>query len=191
MNANLVWLGFLPLIVFLLLDTFAGNRRALIGAFIVGSVEAIFSVVKTGGLDYLSLFSFFIMAGFIGLSLRKKDDYYFKIHGPIINILSAIFMLGAWYFFHKALLLDMVIKYIGLDQFLTMDPKMDRETVTEMFRVLSYQLPGWLIFHALITIHAAANWSKWAWASVWVPGFIFTMTLAWAFAQATVLQAVK
>jgi hypothetical protein len=56
---------------------------------------------------------------------------------------------------------------------------------------LSYQLPAWLILHSLFTIYAASNWGKWAWALVRVPGFVLTLMLASAFAQAAVIQAAK
>jgi intracellular septation protein A len=124
-------------------------------------------------------------------SLRTQDDFYFKIHGALINILMAVVMLAAWYIFHKALLLDMANKYIGLDKLVALNPSLDKDTVAETFRVLSYQLPGWLILHSLFTIYAAANWGKWAWALVRVPGFVFTLILASAFAQAAVIQAAK
>ncbi len=191
MNSNLVWFGFLPVIAFLVLDTYASKRKALWGALSLGAGEAIYSVVQFGAFDYLSLVAFFIMVGFIVASLRTQDDFYFKIHGALINILIAVIMLGAWYIFHKALLLDMANKYIGLDKLIAINPALDKETVSETFRVLSYQLPAWLILHSLITIYAAANWGKWAWASIRVPGFIFTLFLASAFAQSAVFQAVK
>ena len=189
MNSNLVWFGFLPVIAYLVLDSYADKRKALWGALCLGAGEVVYSVVQFGALDYVSLVAFFIMTGFIAVSLRTQDDFYFKIHGAIINILMAIIMLGAWYIFHKALLLDMANKYIGLDKLVALNPALQKETVAETFRVLSYQLPAWLILHSLITIYAAANWGKWAWASVRVPGFILALVLASAFAQAAVFQA--
>ena len=191
MNTNLVWFGFLPIIAYLVLDTYAGKRKALWGALFLGAAEAIYSIVQFGAFDYLSVLSFLIMAGFIAASLRTQDDFYFKIHGALINILMAMIMLGAWYIFHKALLLDMAIKYIGLDKLVAINPALDKEVVAETFRVLSYQLPAWLILHSLVTLYAAANWGKWAWACVRVPGFILTLILASAFAQAAVIQAAK
>jgi intracellular septation protein len=191
MNTNLVWFGFLPIVAYLLLDSFAGKRQALWGALSLGAGEAIYSVVQFGALDYMSIVTFLILAGFVALSLRTQDDFYFKIHGALINILLAFFMLGAWYIFHKALLLDMANKYVGLDKLVAYNPALDKETLAETFRVLSYQLPAWLIFHSLITIYAAANWGKWVWASIRVPGFIFTLILASGFAQAAVIQGPK
>lgn len=191
MNSSLVIFGFLPVIAYLLLDTFGGKRKALWGAMCLGAGETAFSVAQFGALDYLSLFSFLILGIFVFISLRTNDDFYFKIHGALINILISLFMLAAWFIFHKALLLDMAIKYVGLDQLVALNPSLDKETLTETFRILSYQLPTWLILHSVFTIYAAAYWNKWIWATIRIPGFIFTLILASAFAQAAVMNGGK
>ncbi len=191
MNTNLIIFGFLPVILYLIIDSMSGKRKALIGAFAIGLGEFVFSAIQYGALDYLSLISFVFMVVFIIASLRTLDDFYFKIHGALINIFTALVMLVAWYGFHKALLLDMAIKYVGLDKLSAMNPKLEPEFVGEIFRVLSYQLPAWLILHALITIYAAANWNKWAWAAVRVPGLILTLFIALAFAEIGVIDFTK
>jgi hypothetical protein len=70
-----------------------------------------------------------------------------------------------------------------------MEPRLDKEVMLETFRLLSFQLPWWLILHGLLTIYAAANWSKWAWAFVRVPGLFLMLALASIFAEAAVLRA--
>ena len=187
----MVLFGFLPIIAYLIMDSFTGKRKALWGALCLGAGETAFSIAQYGALDYLSILSFLILGIFVYASIRTEDDFYFKIHGALINILLGVLMLGAWYIFHKALLLDMANKYIGLDQLVALNPSLDKDTVSETFRILSYQLPAWLILHSLFTIYAAANWSKWIWAIIRIPGFIFTLILASAFAQAAVMHATK
>ena len=81
-----------------------------------------------------------------------------------------------------------VLAYLDLDALVKANPQLDKETVREVFRVLSFQLPAWLLLHSLLLIYAAANWGKWAWASVRVPGLIIAYVLAFAFAEATVLK---
>lgn len=191
MNSSLIIFGFFPVIAYLLLESFGGKRKALWSALCLGAGETAFSVVHYGALDYLSLFSFLVLGIFVYVSLRTDDDFYFKIYGAFINVLVSIFMLGAWFIFHKALLLDMAIKYVGLDQLVALNPSLNKEILAETFRVLSYQLPGWLILHSLFTIYAAANWNKWIWATIRIPGFIFTLILASAFAQAAVMNSGK
>ena len=188
MNSSLVWFGFLPVIAFLVMDAFGGKRQALWSALILGAVEVGYTVAMFGALDYMSLIAFLVLAIFVTASLRTQDDFFFKIHGAVINVVLALAMLIAFYFFHRAMLLDVANKYIGIDKLVAMNPQLDVETVSETFRILSFQLPWWLVLHSLFTIYAAANWSKWAWAFVRIPGFILMLILASAFAQAVVMR---
>jgi intracellular septation protein len=188
MNSSLVWFGFLPVLAFLVMDAYAGKRKALWGALALGAVEVGYTVAVFGAMDYLSVLAFLILGLFVWISLRTEDDFFFKIHGAVINFVLAAVMLVAFYFFHRALLLDVAEKYIGLDKLVAMNPKLDREIVGETFRILSYQLPLWLVLHSLLTIYAAANWGKWAWAFVRVPGFIFMLVLASGFAQSALIK---
>jgi hypothetical protein len=63
------------------------------------------------------------------------------------------------------------------------DPRLTPEVVAELLRLFSYQLPWWLLLHALLTLHAATNWGKWGWAMVRLPGFLLMFILASAFTQ--------
>ncbi len=191
MNSSVIWFGFLPVIGFLLLDSFSAKRVALLGALAMGIGEAAYSMIFIGAFDYISFLSLAIMAACIGAALRSRDDYFFKIHGAIVNFMLAAVMLVAWYGFHRALLLDMAIKYIGLEKLASLNPALDKDIVAESLRLMSFHLPWWLVLHSLLTVYAASNWSKWAWAFVRVPGYIITLFLASAFAQAAVMQSLK
>ncbi|HKP95373.1 MAG TPA: septation protein IspZ [Fibrobacteria bacterium] len=188
MNSSLLWFGFLPVVAFLVMDTFAGKRRALWGALILGAVEVGYTIAVFGALDYLSLLAFVVLAVFVAASLRSQDDFFFKIQGAVVNVIFAAAMLIAFYFFHRALLVDAAAKYMDLDKLAAMNPQLDKETMVETFRLLSFQLPWWMILHSLLTVYAAANWGKWAWAFIRIPGFILMLMLASGFAQATVLR---
>ena len=192
MNSSFIWLGFLPILAYVALDSFSGRITALWGALALGAAELAFTLIRFKALDYLSVVAFLMLAAFVALSLRTRNDFYFKIQGALVNILSAFVLLGGWYLFHKALLLDMAVKYVGLDQLAAMNPALDKDMVAEMLRVLSLQLPWWLLLHSLFTIYAAANWSKWAWAFVRIPGFFVALFMAANFAGAAAMHgAVK
>lgn len=188
MNSSLLWFGFLPVVAFLVMDTFSGKRKALWGALILGMFEAGYTIAVFGALDYLSLLAFVVLAVFVVASLRTQDDFFFKIHGAVINVIFAAAMLIAFYGFHRALLVDAANKYLELDKLIAMNPQLEKESMLETFRLLSFQLPWWLILHSLLTIYAAANWGKWAWAFVRVPGFIIMLILASACAQTAAMR---
>jgi intracellular septation protein A len=188
MNSPMLWFGFLPVLAFIVADAMSGERRALWTALVLGGVEAGYSLALFGGLDYLSLLAFAALAASVAVSLRSRDTFFFKIQGALINILFAAVMLGAFYLFHRAMLLDAAHKYLDLDQLVALNPQLHKDVVEETFRLLSYQLPWWLVLHSLWTIYAAANWGKWGWAFVRVPGFILMLILASAFAQAAAMR---
>jgi intracellular septation protein A len=186
MNSFLVWFGILPVAAFLLLGARGNNRKALWGALAFGAFELGYSIA-VAGLDYLTLTTFAILAVFIGASLRWRDDFFFKIHGAVTNIATALAMLIAWHFFHKAMLLDAMEKYVGMDKLIAMNPDVNKEQMSEFLRVLSLHLPVWLIMHGALTIHAAARWSRWAWALIYVPGLFATFIIAAVLAQLTAM----
>ncbi len=177
MNSSLALFSFLPVLGFLLLGARGNARQALWGALALGAFEAGYSLA-VAGLDYLTLVPFGILVIFIIISLRTDDDFFFKIHGAVANIALALAMLVAWHFFHKAMMLDAAVKYVGLDKLSAMNPEIGQAQWAEFFRLLSLQLPIWLLLHAVLTIHAAAHWSRWAWGMVYVPGLFAALFLA-------------
>ncbi len=188
MNTSLLWFGFFPVVAFLAMDTFGGKRQALWSALVLGTVETGYSMMVFGALDYLSGVAFLILAVCVFASLRAQDDFFFKIQGAVISLIQAAVMLIAFYGFHRAMLLDAAYKYMDLDKLVAANPQLDKGIVVETFRVLSFQLPVWLVLHSLLTIYAAANWSKWAWAFVRLPGLVIMIVLAFACAEAGVLH---
>lgn len=188
MSASLVWLGFLPVVAFLCFDSPVAPRRGLWAALALGAMEAGAALAYASGApDIASLGAFAVLAGLVALSLRTGDSFYFKIHGPIINALTALVLLGAWYIFNRALLLDVALKEVGLERLAAANPSVGKDAVAEMLRLLSLHLPWWLLLHALLTVYAAANWGKWAWAFVRIPGFFVMLFLASNFAGAAAL----
>jgi hypothetical protein len=182
MNSFLIWFGILPVVGFLALGGRGQQRRALWGALAFGALELGYSLA-VAGVDYLTISSFVIMAFFVATSLRTHDDFFFKIHGAVANLATAAIMLFAWTVLHKAMLLDAAEKYVGLDKLAGMNPGMDKDQLSEFFRVLSLHLPVWMILHSFVTIHAARYWSRWAWALVYLPGLFVVLFLAAISAQ--------
>lgn len=191
MNSSILLFGLLPVAAFLLLGAKGNSRRALWGALALGAFELGFSIIVAGGLDYITACNFLIMAIFIWTSLRNGNDFFFKIHGAVANLATAAVMLGAWQFFHKAMLLDWMEKYVGMDKFIAMNPALDPATVTESLRILSLHMPLWLVIHAAITIYAAARWSRYAWAIVYIPGLFAAIFLAIITAQLSAMETVR
>ncbi|MEO6097195.1 MAG: hypothetical protein ABIW76_16555 [Fibrobacteria bacterium] len=188
MNSSLLFFGLFPILGYLALISFGGRRAALWGALILGMIETGYSVLAFGTLDYISCLALAVLAVSVWASLRSEDDFYFKIQGAMVNAVTAVIMLIAFYGFHRAMLLDAANKYLDFNQLMAQRPELNKDILVETLRVASYQLPAWLILHALLIVYAAANWGKWAWAFVCVPGLFLAMILGLAFAEASVLR---
>lgn len=178
MNSFLFLFGLLPIAAFLALGGPGRERRGLWGALALGAFEVGYSIATAKGFDYLTVSAFLIMAAFVALSLRRGDDFLFKIHGALTSLATAAGMLFAWIFLHKAMLLDAAEKYVGLEKLAAMNPELEPGQLNELLRLLSLHVPFWLILHSLLTIHAARHWGRWAWAVVYVPGLVAAMMLA-------------
>ena len=179
--------GFLPVIAWLVAGSFLGRRPALWAALAVGAFEVGWLSALLRAPDWPGIAAFALLAVLVFASLRTGDDTWFKIHWPLLSIAAALVLIGAWHGFDRALLLDAAVKGAGLEWLASLDPRLTPDTVAEMLRLLSLQLPWWLLLHALFTLFAAINWSRWTWALVRIPGFLLMIMLASGFIQGAVL----
>jgi hypothetical protein len=179
--------GFLPVIAWLVAGSLFGRRPALWAALAAGAFEVGWLSALLRAPDWPGLAAFALLAALISASLRTGDDTWFKIHWPLLSMAAALVLIAAWHLFDRALLLDAAVKGAGLDWLAALDPRLTPDTVAEMLRLLSLQLPWWLLLHALFTLFAAINWGKWTWALVRVPGFLAMLMLASGFIQGAVL----
>jgi hypothetical protein len=193
MLATLIAFGFLPVIAYLAVESFAGMRKALWSALAVGALEFGYVLGAGGGIDFLGLLSLLLLAGLVMASLRTGDDFWFRIHGAVICASAALTLMVAWYGFDRALLLDFAERQHSLADLSAMsgDPRLTPEVVAELLRLFSFQLPWWLLMHALFTLHAASHWSKWGWAMVRLPGFLLMFILASGFTQGEMIGELK
>jgi hypothetical protein len=183
--------GFLPVIAWLVAGSLFGSRPALWTALAVGAFEVGWLSSLLGAPDWPGIAAFALLAVLVLASLRTGDDIWFKIHWPLLSIAAALALIVAWHGFDRALLLDAAVEAAGegggLEWLASLDPRLTPDTVAEMLRLLSLQLPWWLLLHALFTLFAAINWGRWTWAVVRVPGFLFMIMLASGFIQGAVL----
>ena len=74
MNASSTILGILPLIVFVILDSFLGPKKALISAIVLAFVEAVYTIYTFGELDIVTGASVFFAFEYGGAELNKEGN---------------------------------------------------------------------------------------------------------------------
>jgi len=86
---GLFFLGMLPLLVFVILDSFSSLRMSILSALTVGAVGVALSCYYTGGIEWLSvlLFLLFVVMGL--LSIKMKKSIIFKFQPVVVSGLLA------------------------------------------------------------------------------------------------------
>jgi intracellular septation protein A len=113
MSGSNLLLGLLPLIVFVILDTFLSVKKALLFALLLAMVEAIYTIYTFGELDLVTGLSFLLLAVLGGTSFYKEDSIYFKFQPVILSLFLSIYLLFTYYF-GVPLFVEMVEKYGGI-----------------------------------------------------------------------------
>jgi intracellular septation protein len=180
MTNSVLWLGILPILAFVVLDTFFEKRKALFFALILGIGELAFSLFHFGSLDSLSWVTFGLVCLSLSISLKTNNDVFFKIQGPLVNILlSLAILLGDW-IFNINLLLQAFEKYIGFSKTAEWLPHVDSHIFKNFLIKINMYLPWGLLIHSSLTFWSALKWNRWIWLALRVPGlFLMLYTTAW------------
>jgi intracellular septation protein A len=84
--------GLVPLLIFVLIDTFAGVRTALVLAFTAALSEAWIIHAKTGEWDALSFVAAALIAVLGLITIKTNDRRYVKFQPAILSLLMAVFL---------------------------------------------------------------------------------------------------
>ena len=177
MNASSTILGILPLIVFVILDSFLGPKKALISAILLAFAEAIYTIITFGELDIVTGASVFLLLSMGGLSLIKKETIYFKFQPVIFSVLFGIFMLYS-YFAETNFFLVAIEKYksfIPVDKHFVWKIPEVRQALINLPLVFGFGL----FIHAIVTAIAAIKLSNWWWILCRAVGFYFIFFVSW------------
>src|SRR3989339_998956 len=178
MDVSLLWIGVLPVVIFVILDAFTNKKAAILSAIAFAVAESVFSLIKFGAIDELTVLSLVLVVFFGFLSIKKNNDLYFKLQGPILNVFFAVVLFFFYWILHKPLFNFMLEKYFG-DFMVMFDQRgISREAVMRLMNGLSRDLGYWLLFHSLITAFAALRLSKWWWFFFRVPFFYAMLFIA-------------
>ncbi len=102
--------GIIPLVLFVIVDTFAGLKAGLITAAIAAFLEAALSLYMFGELDIVTGTSVGLVLILAIVSWKMKSPLLFKLQPVIVGLLISLFLIGS-YFYGKPFLLEMTMKY--------------------------------------------------------------------------------
>ncbi len=161
--------GLVPLLAFAIADMFLGFKKALIAAFVMAVLEAVWTQVTFGELDQITILSL-VLIGLLGLwAWKKNSPLLFKLQPSFISVFLGGWLIISW-LQKEALLVAMAQKYSHL---------LPSEVRTNLLH------PGYLhlldhttlcvgialLFHAGVTAWAAWRLGTWWWILVRGIGF--------------------
>ena len=177
MNFTNALLGILPLLVFVIADSFLGPKKALVFAIVLGVVEAAYTLYAFGELDIVTGASVSLLIIMAIISFTKKDTIYFKFQPVILSIAFGTFLLYS-FFNGEPFFLILIDKYRHLvpeQQRFALDLPRVRENYKNLTMVFGYGL----FIHAFITGFAALKLNNWWWIILRGVGFYGIMFISW------------
>ncbi len=181
MNASVLFFGILPLLAFVIIDSFAGLKSGLLAAIFFALVEAIYTLVVYKTIDGLTIGSTLLVLVFGFLSFKANKDIYFKLQPVFLGVLFGLVLLVTQ-LLGKPLLVSMTEKY----QF--MFPESSRAmlvspTFLAMLARLSGVLAWGFLIHAALVAYAAFRMNKWWWLLIRGIGLYVMMFLCMLLVQ--------
>lgn len=161
MNTYSFLLGIVPLILFVVIDSFMGLRAGIIAAILFAIGELAYSLVVFHEIDGLTIGSTVLILFFGWWSLRANHPIYIKLQPVVLGVVFGIITV-AMQLLEQPLFVVMAQKY----QYLVPDEY--RHVVMQpaylnMLARVSGALGIGLLVHAALTAYAAFCLSKWWW----------------------------
>ncbi len=113
MNSATLILGIIPLIVFVLVDSFSSTKMALIFAVLFALAETIFSLYYFQTIDEVTIFSFVMVLILGAISYKNENPLWFKFQPVILSVFIGAYLIIT-FLINKPLLVEMTTKYISL-----------------------------------------------------------------------------
>ncbi|MEI6833720.1 MAG: septation protein IspZ [bacterium] len=167
--------GLLPLIVFAVVDLFAGMRAAILAAIIVAFAEAAWSWHQFGEIDNITWLSIGLIVAMGLVSIKMKDPVLFKFQPVVMALILAAVM--AWFQWQgQPLMVQMMPKVAAMlpeEQRWTLNAP---EIVENMRRLDLLMIPTF-ITHAAIVAWAALRRSTVFWLIARGVGFYVLLVM--------------
>tara|TARA_R110000868_G_scaffold180754_1_gene421401 strand:- start:121 stop:678 length:558 start_codon:yes stop_codon:yes gene_type:complete len=169
MSSSTWIIGILPLLAFVLIDSFFGLKKGLIAAVLLALLEALWTIYTFGELDQVTLISLFLITAMAFVAWKKNSPLLFKIQPSILSLIMAIWLIASW-FMDDPLFVAMALKYAAMLP-VEIQMRMKNPNYLAMLGLATMTTGVGLAFHALATAVAAFYLSNWWWLAVRGIGF--------------------
>ena len=181
MENSALYFGIIPLIAFVLIDSFMGLKAGLIAAIAFAFLESAASIYWFGGIDWLSILSLLLVLLLAYVSYRKKTAIHFKLQPVVLSIIFGMtFLITYW--MGRPIMYSMLVKYQA-----QLPPQMQAlmqdEQYIALLKLSSHYLGYALLLHAGLTAWAAFKMSNWWWVLIRGVGFYGFTILAMLIAR--------
>ncbi|MFP4522147.1 MAG: septation protein IspZ [Fibrobacterota bacterium] len=171
MDSSLLWAGIIPVILFIVLDSIASRKAAVYSAVVFAVLETVFTFVKFGRPDEITLLSGILIIVLGYFTLKKEDNRYFLMQPVVLGVFTAAVFFFFYYVLDKPLLNYLFYKYDLEKIYGVAIPERPLE-------ILSRDMGFWFLLHAGILYYAAVRLGKWWWAAIRVPGLYILLIVA-------------
>ena len=161
MDWSVLLMDFVPLLVFVVVDSLSNMRRAVVWALAVAGLELLWEFYTFGEIDEFSILSTLLIVVFGGLSLKFDNALFIKFKPVILSLFTALALLVT-YLLGKPMLVTAMDRYHQLlpaqYQQLAHLPRMQ-----EILARASLYLGFGFLLHAGAVTWAALRLGNWGW----------------------------
>lgn len=154
--------GFLPLLVFIVVDEYLGTKAGILFALGFGLAELVFIYIKEKRIEKFVIVDTSFLVVFGGLSLLLHNDIFFKLKPALVELIFVV-LIGVSAFSSNNIMMKMGQRYMkGIEMNLEMQTQFKR----------SLRVMFWLfLVHVAMIVYSAYFMSKEAW--VFISGGLF------------------
>ncbi len=175
MTSSILWAGILPLLAFVIMDSFLGIRAGLIAAIVLAIAEAIYTYITFGELDVVTLSSVLLVVVMAIVAFVKNKPIFFKFQ-PVILSVAIGFLLLITYWFNHPLLYEMMIKYQSKLPPMAIE-QLNNQAYVLLLKNSSHYLGYFFIAHGIVVAWSALKLSNWWWIIIRGIGFWIFMAM--------------
>lgn len=167
MSPSVLLFGVLPLIVFVVIDSFAGLKAGIISAVLFACLETAYSIIvykRIDSLTYITIGSLAFVAVFGWLSVKTDNPLFFKMQPVVLGIVFGFALLIMQ-------MMDKPFFVLALEKYQYIVPEELRERMKDPFMQVVFSklslYMGWgLLAHAGAVAYAALSLSNWWWLAI-------------------------